>query len=154
MAGPSPFPAAVADGLRQAGVRRLFGVPGGASLDLIEAAADLGIGFILTHTESAACVMAATYGRLTGTAGTAVVTRGPGLTSAANGLAQATLDRFPLLLLADGVPHADARRTAHQRLDQVRMAAPLAKRSGVLGGSEPSATVAAAHGSATRALPC
>jgi acetolactate synthase-1/2/3 large subunit len=150
MAGPSPFAAAVADGLRQAGVRRLFGVPGGASLDLIEAAADRAIGFILAHSESAACVMAATYGRLTGTAGTAVVTRGPGLTSAANGLAQATLDRFPLLLLADGVPHADARRTAHQRFDQVRMAAPLAKKSGVLGSHEPSATVAAAAALACR----
>jgi acetolactate synthase-1/2/3 large subunit len=145
-----PFAAAVADGLRQAGVRRLFGVPGGASLDLIEAAADREIGFILAHTESAACVMAATYGRLTGTAGTAVVTRGPGLTSAANGLAQATLDRFPLLLLADGVPHAAAQRTAHQRLDQVRMAAPLTKSSGVLGGREPSATVAAAAALACR----
>ncbi len=150
MAGPSPFAAAVADGLRQAGVQRLFGVPGGASLDLIEAAAGRGIGFVLAHTESAACMMAATYGRLTGTAGVAVVTRGPGLTSAANGLAQATLDRFPLLLLADGVPHADARRTAHQRLDQVRMAAPLAKHSGVLGGGDPSATVAAAAALAGR----
>ena len=144
MAGPSSFAAAVADGLRQAGVQRLFGVPGGASLDLIEAAAGLGIGFILAHTESAACMMAATYGRLTGTAGVAVVTRGPGLTSAANGLAQATLDRFPLLLLADGVPRAAAERTAHQRLDQVRMAAPLAKHSGVLGREKPAATVAAA----------
>jgi acetolactate synthase I/II/III large subunit len=150
MAGPSPFAAAVADGLRQAAVQRLFGVPGGASLDLIEAAADRGIGFVLAHTESAACMTAATYGRLTGTAGVAVVTRGPGLTSAANGLAQATLDRYPLLLLADGVPHADARRTAHQRLDQVRMAAPLTKQSGVLGNREPAATVAAAAALACR----
>jgi acetolactate synthase-1/2/3 large subunit len=150
MAGPSPFAAAVADGLRQAGVQRLFGVPGGASLDLIEAAAGRGTGFVLAHTESAACMMAATYGRLTGTAGVAVVTRGPGLTSAANGLAQATLDRCPLLLLADGVPHADAQRTAHQRLDQVQMAVPLAKYSGVLGGGDPSATVTAAAALACR----
>jgi acetolactate synthase I/II/III large subunit len=150
MAGSASFAAAVADGLRQAGVQRLFGVPGGASLDLIEAAADLGIGFILAHTESAACIMAATHGRLTGVAGVAVVTRGPGLTSAANGLAQATLDRFPLLLLADGVPHADAQRAAHQRLDQVQMAAPLAKKSAVLGSDEPSATVAAAVALACR----
>lgn len=150
MAEPASFAAAVADGLRQAGVRRLFGVPGGTSLDLIEAAADLGIGFVLTHTESAACMMAATYGRLTGTTGVAVVTRGPGLTSAANGLAQATLDRFPLLLLADGVPRAEAQRTAHQRLDQVQLAAPLTKASGVLGSHEPSATVAAAAALASR----
>ena len=151
MAGPASFSAAVAEGLRQAGVQRLFGVPGGgANLDLIEAAAGLGIDFTLAHTESSACIMASTFGRLTGTAGVAVVTRGPGLTSAANGLAQATLDRSPLLLLADGVPHGEAHRTAHQRLDQVRMAAPLAKESGILGCEEPSATVAAAAALACR----
>lgn len=145
MAEPASFAAAVAAGLKRAGVHRLFGVPGGgANLDLLGAAAGLGIGFTLAHTEAAACVMASTFGRLTGTAGVAVVTRGPGLTSAANGLAQATLDRFPLLLLADGVPGAEAHRTAHQRLDQVRMAAPLAKLSGVLGWQEPSANVEAA----------
>src|SRR5215831_2909590 len=151
MAGPASFSAAVAEGLRQAGVQRLFGVPGGgANLDLIEAAAGLGIDFTLAHTESSACIMASTFGRLTGTAGVAVVTRGPGLTSAANGLAQATLDRSPLLLLADGVPHGEAHRTAHQRLDQVRMAAPLAKESGILGCEEPSTTVAAAAALACR----
>src|SRR5215470_12093976 len=145
------FAAAVAEGLRQVGVRRFFGVlGGGANLDLIEAAADLGIDFTLAHTESSACIMASTFGRLTGTAGVAVVTRGPGLTSAANGLAQATLDRSPLLLLADGVPHAEVHRTVHQRLDQVRTAAPLAKHSGVLGWQEPSATVEAAASLACR----
>jgi acetolactate synthase-1/2/3 large subunit len=145
------FAAAVAEGLSRAGVQRLFGVPGGgANLDLIEAAASLGIDFTLAHTESSACIMASTFGRLTGTTGVAVVTRGPGLTSAANGLAQATLDRSPLLLLADGIPHAEAHRTAHQRLDQVRMAAPLAKKSGVLGCQEPSAAVEAAAALACR----
>jgi acetolactate synthase-1/2/3 large subunit len=145
MAERAPFAEAVAEGLRRAGVQRLFGVPGGgANLDLIGAAAAQGIGFTLAHTESAACIMASTLGRLTGVAGVAVVTRGPGLTSAANGLAQATLDRSPLLLLADGVPQTEAHRTAHQRLDQVRMAAPLAKHSGILGWQEPSMTVEAA----------
>src|SRR5215470_14713357 len=145
------FAAAVAEGLRQVGVRRFFGVlGGGANLDLIEAAADLGIDFTLAHTESSACIMASTFGRLTGTAGVAVVTRGPGLTSAANGLAQATLDQSPLLLLADGVSHAEAHQTAHQRLDQVRMAAPLAKKSGVLGCQKPSVTVEAAAALACR----
>src|SRR5262249_7082641 len=151
MAGPSSFAAAVAGGLRQAGVHRLFGVPGGgANIDLIEAAAGLGIGFTLAHTESAACIMASTFGRLTGTAGAAVVTRGPGLTSAANGLAQATLDRSPLLLLADGVPHAEAHRAAHERLDQVRTPAPLPKQSAVLGWQDPSRAVEAAAARACR----
>ena len=106
-------------GLRRAGVRRLFGLPGGGpNLDLIGAAHDLP--FTLAHGETAACVMAGAFGLLTGTPGVAVVTRGPGVTSAANGLAQATLDRAPLLLVSDRVTADQRRRVAHQRLDQHR----------------------------------
>lgn len=135
----------LAEGLSATGVRKIFGMPGGGpNLDMIGAAADLGIEFVLTHGETAACIMAASYGRLTGTPGVAVVTRGPGLTSAGNGLAQATLDRFPLLLVSDAVPHAAADRVAHQRLDQVVAAAPLTKWSGTLGTGDPAGVAAAA----------
>ena len=86
----------LARGLSQLGVDRIFGVPGGGpNLDMIAAARDLGIEFVLTHHETAACIMAATYGKLTGRVGVAIVTRGPGLTNALNGVAQAQLDRFP-----------------------------------------------------------
>jgi acetolactate synthase-1/2/3 large subunit len=140
----------LAEGLSAAGVQMIFGMPGGGpNLDMIGAAADLGIEFVLAHGETAACIMAASYGRLTATPGVAVVTRGPGLTSASNGLAQATLDRFPLLLISDAVSRASADRIAHQRLDQVAAAAPLTKWSGTLGTQDP-ATVAAA--AATLAL--
>ncbi len=122
---------------------------GGPNLDMIGCAAELGTGFVLAHGESAACVMAAAYGRLSGTAGVALVTRGPGLTSAANGLAQATLDRAPLLLVSDTVTAAQAPRTAHQRLDQVAAARPLARWSGTLGTADPERTVAAALALAT-----
>ncbi|MGZ4604028.1 MAG: thiamine pyrophosphate-binding protein, partial [Kineosporiaceae bacterium] len=136
---------ALAEGLAATGARTIFGVPGGGpNLDMIGAAAELDIDFVLTHGETAACIMAGTYGRLTGTPGVAVVTRGPGLTSASNGLAQATLDRFPLVLVSDAVTRATAERTAHQRLDQVRAAAPLTKWSGTLGTADPAAVVSAA----------
>ena len=137
--------AGIAAGLRDAGVQRIFGMPGGGpNLDLIGAAQAQGIDFVLAHGETAACIMASAFGRLTGTVGVAVVTRGPGATSAANGLAQATLDRFPLLLLTDTVWQADRHRVAHQRLDQVAAAAPLAKWSGVLGATDPARVVAGA----------
>jgi acetolactate synthase-1/2/3 large subunit len=135
---------ALADGLSRAGVRRLFGMPGGGpNLDMIGAAAERGIDFVLAHGETAASVMAGAFGLLTGTTGVALVTRGPGLTSAANGLAQATLDRSPLLLLSDCVPAASRGRTGHQRLDQLAAAAPLTVWNGTLGHRDPSATVAA-----------
>jgi acetolactate synthase-1/2/3 large subunit len=141
----------VARALRDSGTRLLFGVPGGgANLELIDAAAALGIEFVLAHSESAACVMAGVHGRLTGTAGAAVVTRGPGVTSAVNGLAQASLDRYPLLLLSDGVPQDQAVRTAHQRLDQVATTAPLTRWSGLLGSAAPYDDVTAAAALARR----
>src|SRR6478609_8755068 len=130
-------------GLRRAGVRRLFGLPGGGpNLDLIGAAHD--VPFTLAHGETAACVMAGAFGLLTGAPGVAVVTRGPGLTSAANGLAQATLDRAPLLLVSDCVTADQRRRVAHQRLDQRAFTAPVTRFSGVVGHTDAAATVAAA----------
>ena len=136
---------ALAKGWADAGVTRLFGVPGGgANLDMIGAADALGIEFVLTHGETAACIAAAAYGRLTGTPGAAVVTRGPGLTSAANGLAQATLDRAPLLLVSDAVGAASRGRTGHQRLDQTATSRPLTKWNGTLGNRDPRAVTAAA----------
>jgi acetolactate synthase I/II/III large subunit len=141
-AAPTGLAPAIVSGLRDAGVQRIFGMPGGGpNLDLIGAAQAEGIDFVLAHGETAACIMASTFGRLTGTPGVAVVTRGPGVSSAANGLAQATLDRFPLLLLADTVWQADRGRVAHQRLDQVAAAGPLTKWSGVLGTADPARVV-------------
>lgn len=132
-------------GLRDAGVQKIFGMPGGgANLDVIGCAEELGIDFVLAHGETAACIMAGSYGYLTGTPGVAVVTRGPGLASAVNGLAQATLDRYPLLLISDTVSQKDASRVAHQRLDQVATAGPVTKFSGVLGSREPAGVASAA----------
>lgn len=143
---------ALAKALNTAGVTTMFGVPGGGpNLQMIGAAQELGIDFVLAHGETAACVMASTYGRLTRGVGVAIVTRGPGLTSAINGLAQATLDRSPLVLISDTVPEAQSERTAHQRLDQVAAAAPVTKWSGVLGHLDPAAAVAAAIELATAA---
>lgn len=144
---------ALAAQLRAAGTRLLFGVPGGgANLEVVGAAADAGIGFVLAHDETAACIMAGTHGLLTESVGAAVVTRGPGVTNAATGLAQATLDRFPLLLISDTVSSTMKPRVPHQRLDQVAMSTPLAKWAGTLGGTAP-ADVARAALSLARGAP-
>jgi acetolactate synthase-1/2/3 large subunit len=116
---------AVAAALAAAGVARIYGVPGGgSSLDLIAAAAAQGIPFVLARQESAAVIMAATEAELSGRPGAALVTRGPGVSNAANGMAQASLDRAPVLLLADGFPGAERAYANHQFLDQVAMLAP------------------------------
>jgi len=66
------------DGLRRMGTPRVFGVPGGgSSLDLMDAARDAGLPFVLTHGETAACIMAAVTGELMGSPGAALAVPGP-----------------------------------------------------------------------------
>ncbi len=148
---------AVADGFRQAGVKRMFGVPGGgSSLDLIEAAKRAGIEFILARHEMSAIVMAATTAELGGAPGVALCTRGPGVGNAANGMAQAALDRAPVVLVADGFAPAERAYATHQYFDQAGMLAPVTKEAvqvGQMGAGEAaqraiSAVLAAPRGGA------
>lgn len=109
-------------------VDRIFGVPGGgSSLDIIDAAADAGIPFVLTRTESAAAMMAAVTAELNGTLGVALTTKGPGTASAANGVAYASLDRSPVMLLSDGFNPDEQNYVTHQVFDQQAMLKPVTK---------------------------
>lgn len=123
----------LAASLRAAGVDTMFGLPGGGpNLDVVGAAVAEGMRFVLAHGETAAAIMAATYGRLTGQPAPVVVTRGPGVASVVNGAAQATLDRYPLVVIADTVPSANAGRVPHQRLDQRAIMEPVTVSSNTL----------------------
>lgn len=120
--------AAIIAALRAAGTTRLFGVPGGgSSLDLVAAARSQGLPFVLARHETAAMIMAATTAELTGAPGAVLVTRGPGVGNAANGMAQASLDRAPVLLLADGFTEAERAFANHQFFDHAAMLAPVSK---------------------------
>jgi acetolactate synthase-1/2/3 large subunit len=124
----------IAGRLSESGGDLLFGLPGGGNnLEVIGAAQRRGMRFVLAHTEFAASVMAAVYGQLVGRVTGCVVTRGPGAASALNGLAQAFLDRQPLVLISDSVSVSDRGRVPHQQLDQQAMFAPVVKRSIALG---------------------
>lgn len=121
--------------LARAGATMMFGLPGGGpNLDVIGAAEAAGMRFVLTHGESAAAIMAATWADLTGTPGAVVVTRGPGLASAVNGIAHAALDRLPVVVIADTVQAAEAGRISHQRLDQEALGRSVAKAVVTVGG--------------------
>jgi acetolactate synthase I/II/III large subunit len=129
-----PDPAVMArhlvSALRQAGTDVMFGVPGGGSnLDVIGAAEAAGCRFVLTHGETAAAIMAGTTAELTGRPGACVVTRGPGVASAVNGVAQAHLDRQPMVLVADCVITTERDRVSHQRIDHTALLAPVTKAS-------------------------
>ncbi len=127
----------IAAALAAAGTEVCFGVPGGGvNLDLVGACGRHGIRFVLTHTETAAVIAAGVWGELTGRPGLALCTRGPGLAAALNGIAQAHLDRQPVVVVTDGAGFAHP----HQRVDHAAMVAPFSK--GAV--SDPQAAVALA----------
>lgn len=114
--------AAIARGFAQAGMPAIFGVPGGgSSLDLIEAAKAAGIPFVLARTENGAGIMASALAELTQRPVGLLVTRGPGVSNAANGMATASLERSPVIMVADGFGAEEARYATHQLFDQVAM---------------------------------
>jgi acetolactate synthase-1/2/3 large subunit len=134
---------AIVAALARAGTRLVFGVPGGGpNLDVVGAAEAAGLRFVLTHGETAATIMAATSADLTGAPGAVVVTRGPGLASAVNGIAHAALDRLPVVVIADTV--ADT-RTSHQRIDQEALGRSVAKAAVTVGGPPAAAAAVAAE---------
>ena len=130
--------AAIVAALAGAGTRLMFGVPGGGpNLDVVGAAAAAGMSFVLAHGETAATIMAATCADLTGAPGAVVVTRGPGLASAVNGIAHAALDRLPVVVIADTVPGHQRDRVSHQRLDQAALGRSVAKVALTAGPGQP-----------------
>ena len=117
----------VARTLKEAGVRFVFGIPGGEVTDLMEGFRNEGIEFVLTRHESAAAVMASAVGALTGTPGVCMATLGPGATNMVTGVAQAFLDRAPLLVFTGQLPGWKIPTNTHQLLDLMALYAPITK---------------------------
>jgi acetolactate synthase-1/2/3 large subunit len=114
--------------LKAAGVERLFGMPGGGSnADLIEAAGNAGLPFTLAHTETASAFMASAQAEITGKPGACLATLGPGAASLMNGLANAHLDRVPLLVLTDCLGERDDGVMRHQALRHGEMFSAVVK---------------------------
>jgi acetolactate synthase-1/2/3 large subunit len=120
----------VVSALRDAGVRTVFGVPGGAgNLDVIAAAGRADLPFVLTATETAGAIAALAQAEITGQPGACLATLGPGAASLVNGVACAYLDRAPLVALTDAYSGASSSPFEHQRLDHSSLFAPIAKAS-------------------------
>ena len=123
--GKSSLAEFIAASLKCRGVKRIFGIPGGgSSLHIIDASAKAGIEFVLSQTETAAALMAAVTAELSGTVGVVLTGIGPGAASAVNGVAYASLERAPVLLLTDCNDHE---MSLHQTFDQQAVLQPLVK---------------------------
>ena len=88
----------IAKYLKKRGVKQVFGTPGSDTINLINAFSDQGIKYVLTHHENTAAYMASIYGEITGVPGVVIVTKGPGITNLASGIASAHLDRRPIIV--------------------------------------------------------
>ncbi|MCC6202599.1 MAG: thiamine pyrophosphate-binding protein [Gammaproteobacteria bacterium] len=114
--------------LAQAGVPRVFGLHGAHLEPLFQACLDHGIDLIDTRHEAAAGHAAEGHARVTRMLGVALATAGPGFTNVLTSVANALLDRTPVLYLAGEAPLAAAEtNTLQGGIDQLAVARPLTK---------------------------
>ncbi len=117
----------LADHLAAHGVRRVFQVPGESFLAALDGLYDHEIEIVTARHEGAASMMAEATGKLTGRAGIAFVTRGPGATNAAAGVHVARQDSTPMILFVGQIDRGHRDREAFQEVDYRAMFGPLAK---------------------------
>ena len=113
--------------LEAEGVKYVFGIPGEETLDLNESLADSSIEFIPVRHEQGGAYMADAYGRLTGRAGVCLGTLGPGATNLVTAVADAFLDRAPLVALTGQSDLERMHKESHQYIDLIGILRPVVK---------------------------
>ena len=113
--------------LEAEGVTHIFGVPGEENADFMISLIDSKIDFVLCRHEQAAAFMADAYGRLTGKAGVCLGTLGPGVTNLLTGIADANMDRAPIIALIGQGSTKRLHKESHQIMDSIRMCEPISK---------------------------
>ena len=113
--------------LEAEGVQYIFGLPGEENEDLLFSLTESPIKFIAARHEAGAAFMADVYGRLTGKAGVCLATLGPGATNLITGVADAHLDKAPLVAITGQGSSDRIHKESHQNLDIVNMFRPITK---------------------------
>jgi acetolactate synthase-1/2/3 large subunit len=113
--------------LENEGVELIFGLPGEENIDVMDALLDSRIRFITTRHEQGAAFMADVYGRLTGKAGVCLSTLGPGATNLITGVADANMDRAPVVAIAGQGATTRMHKESHQILDLGNLFHPITK---------------------------
>ncbi|GJL67979.1 MAG: acetolactate synthase [Nitrospirales bacterium] len=113
--------------LENEGVAYIFGVPGEENMDLLDALIGSSICFVMTRHEQGAAFMADVYGRLTGKPGVCLSTLGPGATNLISGVADANMDRAPVVALTGQADQHRLHKESHQHLDIVSLFRPVTK---------------------------
>lgn len=113
--------------LKAAGIGHVFGYPGDPNIEFMEAARRAGLQFVLGRREGTAGLMAEAYGFLTGRPGVCMSTLGPGSSNLVNAVANAYLDRVPMIAISGQIERKREQTFTHQVLDHNRLFSPVSK---------------------------
>ena len=113
--------------LENEGVEFIFGIPGEENIDLVDSISRSRIRFILCRHEQGAAFMADTYGRLTGKPGVCLSTLGPGATNLVTGVANAHLDKVPIVAITGQASRDRLHKESHQNIDTLKLFSGITK---------------------------
>ncbi|CAN5471321.1 acetolactate synthase large subunit [soil metagenome] len=113
--------------LENEGVKYIFGVPGEENEDMLYSLEESSIQFVPTRHEQGAAFIADVWGRITGKAGVCLATLGPGATNLLTGVADAHLDKSPLVAITGQGDLKRLHNSSHQNLNIVSMFRPVTK---------------------------
>jgi len=106
----------------------VFGICGGGeSLKLLNALERRDVGYVRTHFEGCAALMAGTVGRLVGKPGVCLSIKGPGLANMVPGLAASALEGFPLLAVCEAYPISANWTSQHKGMDHSGLVSAVSK---------------------------
>jgi acetolactate synthase-1/2/3 large subunit len=119
----------IVETLEARGTKYVFGVSGAKIDKVFDRLLDSSIQTVVCRHEQNAAFIAGGIGRMTGKAGVALVTSGPGVSNLVTGLATANTEGDPLVALGGAVAVADRLKSLHQSLDSVGVCKPVTKYS-------------------------
>jgi acetolactate synthase I/II/III large subunit len=122
--------------LEAQGITHVFGVPGAKIDAVFDALVDSKIKTVVCRHEQNAAFIAGGIGRMTGKAGVAIATSGPGVSNLTTGLATANSEGDPVVALGGAVATDEALKQIHQTMDAVSILKPVTKYSVTVGAPD------------------
>ena len=125
--GPQTGAGLLVQSLEAQGVEYVFGIPGAKIDKVFDTLVDSKIKTVVCRHEQNAAFIAGGIGRMTGKAGVALVTSGPGCSNLVTGLATANSEGDPVVAIGGAVPIANRLKQIHQSMDTVSLFRPITK---------------------------
>ena len=127
MSNPQTGAGLLVKSLEAQGVEYVFGIPGAKIDKVFDTLVDTKIKTVVCRHEQNAAFIAGGIGRMTGKAGVALVTSGPGCSNLATGLATANSEGDPVVAIGGAVTLSNRLKQIHQSMDTVSLFRPITK---------------------------